>query len=95
MMNAPHQSMGRVKMSRTITEAEITYRATASWGEAEVRLRMDPSCATVADAWRRLSTRYAGLDPRTVEIEVRYARSAPTAALHTARGVGAPRLALV
>jgi len=63
----------------TITDlpinADVTYRANIAGGrEAQIRLVIDPAMATVADAWARLSEAYAGVDPRTLEVEIRYAR---------------------
>jgi hypothetical protein len=68
-----------MKHIRTFACAEVTYRATAAEGhEAELRLFIDPDAATVADAWSRLTALYRGLDPRTLEIEIRLApRRAP------------------
>jgi hypothetical protein len=50
----------------------IVYRATIAGGrEAEVRLSLDPAAATLADAFARLSARFQGVDPRSIEIELR------------------------
>ena len=52
----------------------VIYRGTAANGrEAEIRLRIDPGSATLADAWARLSALYGRVDPTSIEIEIREA----------------------
>jgi hypothetical protein len=49
----------------------VVYRGTLpGGGEGELRLRLDPAAATLADAWARLSGRFGGVDPTSIEIEV-------------------------
>jgi hypothetical protein len=51
---------------------DVTYRATLAGGRtAEIRLRTTFAAATLADAWRRLSALHDGVDPRSIEIELR------------------------
>jgi hypothetical protein len=70
-------SQGR-RATRPATCA-VTYRATMPNGEeAEIRLALDPSAATLADAWARLSARYGRVDPRSIEIELREPVAAAT-----------------
>jgi hypothetical protein len=52
--------------------ADVTYRATVAGNrEAELRLRMPLAAASAADGWARLSAVFAGVDPMTMEIEIR------------------------
>ena len=52
--------------------ASITYRAMCAGGqEVEIHLTIDPSAASIADAWSRLTGAYAAVDPMTLEIEIR------------------------
>ena len=52
--------------------ANITYRAMCAGGqEVEIHLTIDPSAASIADAWSRLTGAYAAVDPMTLEIEIR------------------------
>jgi hypothetical protein len=53
--------------------AEVTYRATAAGRDVQIQLRVAPATATAADAYRRLSARYPGVDPLSLEIEHRRA----------------------
>ena len=51
---------------------DVTYRATvAGGGQAEVRLQTTFAAATLADAWERLTALHDGVDPRSIEIELR------------------------
>jgi len=60
-------------MSRTAVAA-ITYRANALDGrELVIRLRCAPEAATLADAWSRLVVIDPGVDPTSIEIEIREA----------------------
>jgi hypothetical protein len=60
--------MGR----RTDAFADITYRANVIDGrEVVVCLRRPPEAATLADAWARLAAVDPGVDPRSIEIEIR------------------------
>jgi hypothetical protein len=60
--------MGR----RTDAFADITYRANVIDGrEVVVCLRRPPEAATLADAWARLAALDPGVDPRSIEIEIR------------------------
>ena len=44
----------------------VTYRAIDANGEdVEMQLCLEPSAATLADAWERLSALYGRIDPRT------------------------------
>ena len=54
--------------------ANVVYRAKAPKGHVvEVRFAtLAPDSATVADAWARLSAARPGVDPSTIEIEIRY-----------------------
>jgi hypothetical protein len=53
---------------------DVTYRATVAGGrQAEVRLRTTFAAATLADAWGRLTALHDGVDPRSIEIELREA----------------------
>ena len=59
---------------------DVTYRATVAGGEqAEVRLRAAFAAATLADAWARLTAIHRGVDPTSIEIEL---RESPVAAGH-------------
>jgi hypothetical protein len=52
--------------------ADITYRANRiDGGELTARLRCAPEAATLADAWARLAALDPGVDPMTIEIEIR------------------------
>jgi hypothetical protein len=60
--------------SRFEAVADITYRANATdAGEVVVRLRRAPEAATLADAWARLSALDPGIDPMSIEVEIREA----------------------
>jgi hypothetical protein len=51
---------------------QVTYRAAAAGGgDAAVRFVADPAQATMGDAWSRLSALYPGIDPMSLEIELR------------------------
>jgi hypothetical protein len=51
---------------------DVTYRATVAGGRtAEIRLRTTFAAATLADAWARLTALHGGVDPRSIEIELR------------------------
>jgi hypothetical protein len=51
---------------------DVIYRGSTSKGtQAEFRLRRTFAAATLADAWERLSEIHGGIDPRTIEIELR------------------------
>ena len=54
--------------------ANVVYRAAGPTGQpVEVRFAtLAPASATVSDAWARLSAVDAGVEPSTIEIEVRY-----------------------
>jgi hypothetical protein len=55
-----------------LNRAQVTYRATLADGrEAELRLIIDPAAASVVDAWDRLTAAHQGVDPRTLEVEIR------------------------
>jgi hypothetical protein len=57
--------------------ADITYRANLiDGGELTVRLRRAPEAATLADAWARLAALDPGVDPMSIEIEIREALQA-------------------
>jgi hypothetical protein len=57
---------------RIPNRAQVTYRATLADGrEAELRLIIDPAAASVVDAWNRLTAAHEGVDPRTLEVEIR------------------------
>ena len=61
-------------MTRAVQPAiyDVTYRATVAGGEqAEVRLRAAFAAATLADAWERLTAIHRGVDPTSIEIELR------------------------
>lgn len=52
----------------------VTYRGTLADGsEGALRLEIAEAAATMADAWARLSDRFGPVDPRSIEIEIRYA----------------------
>ena len=52
--------------------AHVTYRATSAGGrEVEIHLTIDPSAASIADAWFRLTEAHPGVDPMSLEIEIR------------------------
>jgi hypothetical protein len=52
--------------------AEITYRANVIDGrEIVIRLLRAPDTATLADAWARLAALDPGVDPMSIEIEIR------------------------
>jgi hypothetical protein len=52
--------------------AEITYRANVIDGtEVVIRLQRAPDTATPADAWTRLVALDPGIDPMSIEIEIR------------------------
>ena len=52
--------------------ADITYRANVIGGrELVIRLRRAPEAATLADAWARLAAIDPGVDPMSIEIEIR------------------------
>jgi hypothetical protein len=54
--------------------ADITYRANVIDGrEIVVRLQRAPKAATLADAWARLVDLDPGVDPMSIEIEIREA----------------------
>jgi hypothetical protein len=54
--------------------ADITYRANVIDGrEIVVRLQRAPKAATLADAWARLVHLDPGVDPMSIEIEIREA----------------------
>jgi hypothetical protein len=54
--------------------AEITYRANVIDGrEVVVRSQRAPDTATLADAWARLTALDPGVDPMSIEIEIREA----------------------
>ena len=51
---------------------DVTYRATVAGGrQVEIRLQTTFMAATLADAWERLTALHDGVDPRTIEIELR------------------------
>jgi hypothetical protein len=54
--------------------ADITYRAKVIGGrELAIRLHRAPDAATLADAWARLAAIDPGVDPMSIEIEIREA----------------------
>jgi hypothetical protein len=59
---------------RTAAIADVTYRANIIGGrELVIRLRRAPDAATLADAWKRLASIDPGVDPMSIEIEIREA----------------------
>ncbi len=51
---------------------DVTFRAnTATGQEVELRVLLEPAAATVTNAWERLSSAYAAIDPTTLEILIR------------------------
>ena len=81
-----------MSLSQQPSLAQVTYRATVGGGrEAEIRFEADPAAASLADAWARFTARYAEVDPRSLEIEIREPRNpvpaAADAPLRAAEGV--------
>ena len=60
--------------------AAVTYRASAGDRDVAMQLAISPDRATLADAWKRLTAAFGAVDPRTIEIEIRPARTRRPAA---------------
>jgi hypothetical protein len=74
--------------------AHVTYRATSGGQEVEIHLTMDPSAASIADAWSRLTEAYPAVDPLSLEIEIRRIEPVAESALtpHRSFELGTPGL---
>lgn len=58
--------------------AAVTYRASDGDRDLAMLLAIDPSRATLADAWERLTAAFGAVDPTSIEIEIRPRRPLPS-----------------